>query len=95
MITNYFQAQLLREKVHVAVFPFILSTRLYEQKLSRKEGHPPSRVSISDCLYENKFDPLSQANGACAFSEYLVLTVLTRLGKPKCLHGEALAQIGG
>ena len=60
-----------------------------------KEGHPPSQVSISDCLYENKFDPFSQANGVRAFSDYLVLTELTRLGKPKCLHGEALAQIRG
>ena len=61
-----------------------------EKSCPEKEGHPPSRVNFSKCLYEKKVDPFAQANSAC-----LALTELNRLGEPKCLHGEMLARLRG
>ena len=66
-----------------------------------KEGHPPpSRINFSERLYEEKVDTfagvyswLSNDNNVRACSYRLALT--TRLGEPKCLYGEKLAQLGG
>ena len=66
-----------------------------EKSCPMKEGHPPSRVNFSERLYEKKVDPLAQANSARACSDCLALTELTRLGEPRCLYGEKLAQLGG
>ena len=66
-----------------------------EKSCPGKEGHPPSRVNFSERLYEKKVDPFARANSACACSDCLALTELTRLGEPKCLFGEKLARLGG
>ena len=66
-----------------------------EKSCPRKEGHPPSRVNFSECLYEKKVDPFARVNSARACSDCLALMELTRLGEPKCLYGEKLAQLGG
>ena len=73
-----------------------------EKSCPGKEGHPPSRVSFSERLNEEKVEPfgrvkswLSNGNGARACSDRLALTELTRLGEPKCLYGEKLARLGG
>ena len=54
-----------------------------------KEGHPPAEST------EKIIDPFARANSARAHSGCLVLSELTQLGKPKCLYGETLDQIGG
>jgi len=61
-----------------------------EKSCPGQEGHPPSRVNFTERLYEKKDD-----NRAGACSDCLALTELTRLGEPKCLYGEKLAQLGG
>ena len=73
-----------------------------EKSCPGQEGHPPSRVNFSKRLYEKNVDPfarvkswLSNDNRARACSDRLVLIELTRLGGPKCLYGEKLAQLGG
>ena len=58
-----------------------------EKSCPGKEGHPPSRVNFSERLYEKNVDLFAQANSACACSNFLASTELTRLGGPKCLHG--------
>ena len=60
-----------------------------------KEGHPPSRVNFSERLYEKKVYPFARANSTRACFDCLDLTELTRLGEPKCLYEEKLAQLGG
>lgn len=57
----------------------------------------------SDYMWK-KTDPFAQVNSTCACSDCLncarscsdclALTVLTRLGVPKCLYGEKLARVG-
>ena len=64
-----------------------------EKRCSGKEGHPPSRVNFSECLYEKKVDPFARANSTRACFDCLALMELTRLGKPKSLDGEKLAQL--
>ena len=73
-----------------------------EKSCPGQEGHPPSRVNLSECLYEEKVDPfarvkiwLSNDNSARACSHRLALTEFTRLGEPKCLDGEKFARLGG
>ena len=66
-----------------------------EKSWPGQEGYPPSRVNFSERLHEKKADPFARANSARACSDCLALTELTRLGKPKCLYGEKLAQLGG
>ena len=66
-----------------------------EKSCPGKEGHPPSRVNISEHLYEKKVDPFARANSAHACSDCLALTELTPLGEPKCLYGEKLVRLGG
>ena len=73
-----------------------------EKSCPGEEGHPPSRVNFTERLYERKIDPsvrvkswLCDDNSACACSDRLSLTELTRLGEPKCLCGEKLARLGG
>ena len=73
-----------------------------EKRCPGQEGHPPSRVNFSESLYEKKVNHiarvksrLSNDNNARAWSDRLTLTELTRLGEPKCLYGEKLAQLGG
>ena len=73
-----------------------------EKSCPEQEGHPPSQVNFSGCLYEKKVDPfarvkswVSNNNGARACSDRLALAELTLLGEPKCLYGEKLARLGG
>ena len=55
-----------------------------EKSCPGQEGHPPSRVNFSKCLiYEKKVDPFARVNSACACSDHLALSELTRLGEPK------------
>ena len=37
-----------------------LRPRLYGEKLSGQEGHPPSRVNFSERLYEKNVDPFAR-----------------------------------
>ena len=60
-----------------------------------QEGHPHSRVNLSERLYEKNFDPFARINSARACSDRLALTELTRLGEPKCLYVKKLARLGG
>ena len=73
-----------------------------EKSCPGQEGHPSSRVKFSERPYEEKVDPFARVkswlcndNNAPACSDRLALTELTRLGEPKCLYGEKLAQPGG
>ena len=73
-----------------------------EKSYPGEEGHTPSRVNFSERLYEEKVDPFARVkswfsndNSACACSDRLALTELTRLGEPKRLYGEKLARQGG
>ena len=54
------------------------------------EGHSPSWVKFSECLYAKKVDPFARAKIDCAFSDSPALNELSRLDKPKCLRGETL-----
>ena len=67
-----------------------------------QEGHPPTQVNFTKCLYEKKVDPFAQVkswlsddNRARACSDCLALTELTQLSKTKCLYGEKLAWLEG
>lgn len=63
-----------------------------------KEGHPLSRLNLSECLYETKLTRFAEPtadNSFRACSDCLALTELTRLGEPKCLYGEKLVRLGG
>ena len=66
-----------------------------EKSCPGREGHPPSRVNFSECLYEKIVDPFARANSTRACFDCLALTELTGLGEPKCLYGEKLAGLGG
>ena len=57
-----------------------------EKSCPGKKGHPPSRVNFIERLYEKKVDPFAQANGTRAYSDYLALTELTRLGDTKYVY---------
>ena len=46
-------------------------------------------------LYLRNGDPFARANSSRACSDFLALTELARLGRPKCLYGETLARPGG
>ena len=60
-----------------------------------KKGVPGERVNLPAeptlvaLISEEKVDPPARANSTHACSDCLALTELTRLGEPKCLHGES------
>ena len=51
-----------------------------KKKCPEKEGHPPAEST------EKILDPFAWANSTRTYSDCLVLTKLTQLGKLKCLH---------
>ena len=53
-----------------------------------KEGHPPAETTVKIV------DPFARANSARTDSDCLTWTELIQLGKPKCLYGETLDQLG-
>ena len=63
-----------------------------EKSCPGQEGHPSIRVDFSERLYEKKVYPFAQVtswlsndNSACACSDLLTMTELTRMGEAKCL----------
>ena len=88
---------------HILLYQTADNTMLFDDFMTNdQEGHPPSRVNFTGCLYERKVDPfawvkswLSNDNRAHACSDCLTLTELTWLGEQECLYGEKLAWLGG